>query len=220
MCAHKLNSSHLARDFNILGSYKSVVILFLFISCFQSTFLFSINKMDEGRPTLHDLNFSHFETHSSFSDNKRPSPNIHDSMAIRTRTKTEIIKHFFSTDSVYHILLIVLLYTGHTMVWSHFGLDVNPDLSPWHGVYTAINTFLRMEVSGFGSICLFRCWYGTRNAVQVDSTWMRKEESGRINERSWIVLLSNFGLSIIFILVAYYGEHDDSHTTPQRHRRM
>ena len=153
---------------------------------------------------LQDFNFSHLESHLSFSNNERPSPNIYKSMANRTRTKTEIIQHFFSTDSVYHILLIVLLFTGHTMIWSHFGLDVKPDLSPWHGVYTAINGVLRLEISGFGSICLLRCWYATINAVQVDSTWMRKEESGRTWERSWIILLSNFGLSIIFILVAYY----------------
>lgn len=176
--------------------------------------------MDDGGPTLQDVNISHLETHPSFSDNERPSPNIYKSMAYRTRTKAEIIQHFFSTDSVYHILLIVLLYTGHTIVWPHFGLDVNPDLSPWHGVYTAINFFLALEIAGFGSICLLRCWDATRNAVQVDSTWMRKEESGGIFEPSWNLLLHNFGLSIIFTLVTYYGEHDDSHTTPPGHRRI
>ena len=176
--------------------------------------------MEEERPTLQDVNFSHLETHLSFSNNEEQSPNIYSSMANRTRTKTQIIQHFFSTDSVYHILFIVLLYTGHTIGWSHFGLNAKADPSPWHGVYTAINSVLRLEIPDFVLLSLFRYWYATINAVQVDSTWMRKEESGRTYELSWAVLLSNIALLIMFILVAYYGEHDDSHTIPQGHQRI
>ena len=133
-------------------------------------------------------------------------------MANRTRTKTQIITHFFSTDSVYHVLFIVLLYTGHTIVRPHSGLNVNAAPSPWHSVYTAINTVLRLEIPDFALLSLLRYWYATINAVQVDSTWMRKEERDWACVLSWRVLLSNIGLSIIFILVAYYGQHDDSHT--------
>ena len=162
--------------------------------------------MDEERPTLQDVHFSHYNERQSLE-----SRNIYKSMANRTRTKTQIIKQFFSTDSVYHILFIVLLYTGHDIVWSHFGLNVNAD-PRWHGVYQAINYVLRLEVPNFAVLSLVRYWDATINAVQVDSTWMRKEERDWVCVLSWRLLLSYFLFSITFILVAYYGQHDDSHT--------
>ena len=80
------------------------------------------------------------------------------------RSNMQTVTHILSTDSIYHLVYILILFTASNVPIA--ALRGEP-LPWWYEVYAAINDVLRCEICSFGAISLCRTWHDTNSAVQI-----------------------------------------------------
>ena len=153
---------------------------------------------------------------SSISNEKQATISI--SMA-RQRTILQVFISIATTESVYHLLYIFLLFLTSVLISPHASPD--PDLNAkWLKVQANIESALNIEICIFASFFLIRQAYGANYAVRVEQSWMRAEEPRRLRVMGLLFQLVNLSISALFILFPLYCRNCDHRGEKRRTVRV
>ena len=115
------------------------------------------------------------------------------------RSHLQVLTIIASTDSVYHIIYIITLFFCSTVLWKHAHLYSRANQPLYRAIHTNLENVQRAEVGLFFFIFTLRQVYDTYAAVNVEETWMRREERGTLRKLAFIVLIGNIIITTFFI---------------------
>ncbi|KAM0797990.1 hypothetical protein BDR22DRAFT_891763 [Usnea florida] len=121
------------------------------------------------------------------------------SILMGERSHLQVLTIIASTDSVYHLIYIITLFFCSTVLWKHAHLSSRANQPLYRAIHTNLDNVQTAEVGLFFFIFTLRQVYDTYTAVNVEETWMRREERGTLRKLAFTVLIGNVIITTFFI---------------------
>lgn len=134
----------------------------------------------------------------------------HDIIFISTaqRTRVQILTTIAVTDSVYHVIHIIILFFSSTVLWKQAHLNSQPDRALYHAIHSNLDSVLGAEVGVFLFAHLVRQVFAACDAVSIQQKWMREEETGRKRTVAFVLLVANVVVTTVFIFWPLLSDTD------------
>ena len=147
-----------------------------------------------------------FKTEMSPSTLEKQHDIIFTSMAPRPRL--QILATIAVTDSVYHVIHIIILFLSSTVLWKQAHLNSKPDKALYTAIHSNLESVLRAEVGVFLFAHLLRQVFDACDAVCIQQKWMRAEETGRKRTVAFVLLVANVFVTTLFIFWPLLSDTD------------